>query len=60
MNKISALDVILKKLVEAQVGAKAGEVVGVHDPIVIPVLDVYIPAHEAHLQPKDSGLATII
>jgi hypothetical protein len=54
------LDVILEKWLEAQVGAKAREVVSICEPMVIPVLDVHIPAHEAHLQPKDSGIATII
>jgi hypothetical protein len=28
--------------------------------MVIPVFDIHIPAHEAHLQPKDSGIATIV
>ena len=59
-KKISALDVILEKWVEAQVGAEAGEIVSVGEPMVIPVLDIHIPAHEAHLQLKDSGIATII
>ncbi len=60
MKRISALDVILEKWVKAQVGAKEGEVDGVHEPMVIPVLDVHIPAHEVHLQPNDSGIVTII
>jgi hypothetical protein len=59
-KKISALDVILEKWVKAQVHAKTGEIVGVCEPMVIPVLDIHIPAHEAHLQPKDSGIATIV
>jgi hypothetical protein len=59
-KKISALDVILEKWVKAQVSAEAGEVVSVHESMDIPVLDVHIPAHEAHLQSKDSGIATII
>jgi hypothetical protein len=59
-KKISALDVILEKWVKAQVRAKTGEIVGVCEPMVIPVLDIHIPAHEAHLQPKDSGIATIV
>ncbi len=59
-KKISALDVILEKWVEAQVRAKTGEIVGVCEPMVIPVLDIHIPAHEAHLQPKDSKIATIV
>jgi hypothetical protein len=37
-----------------------GEIVGVGEPMVIPVFDIHIPAHEAHLQPKDSGIATIV
>jgi hypothetical protein len=59
-KKISALDVILEKWVEAQVRTETGEIVGVCEPMVIPVLDIHIPAHEAHLQPKDSGIATIV
>ena len=59
-KKISALDVILEKWVEAQVRAEAGEIVGVGEPMVIPVLDIHIPAHEVHLQLKDSGIATIV
>ncbi len=59
-KKISALDVILEKWVQAQVHAKTGEIVGICEPIVIPVLDIHIPAHEAHLQPKDSRIATIV
>ena len=59
-KKISALDVILEKWVKAQVRAEAGEIVGVGEPMVIPVLDIHIPAHEAHLQPKDSGIATVV
>ena len=60
LKKIGALDVILEKWVKAQVRAEAGEIVGVGEPMVIPVLNIHIPAHEAHVQPKDSGIATII
>ncbi len=59
-KKISVLDVILKKWVKAQVHAETGEIVGICEPMVIPVLDIHIPAHEAHLEQKDSGIATII
>jgi hypothetical protein len=59
-KKISALDVILEKWVEAQVCAETGEIFSVCEPMVIPVLDIHIPAHDAHLQPKDSRIATII
>ncbi len=59
-KKISALDVILEKWVKAQVCTKTGEIVGVCEPMVITVLDIHIPAHEAHLQRKDSGIATIV
>jgi len=59
-KKIGALDVILEKWIEAQVSAKAREIVGVGEPMVIPVLDIHIPAHEAHLQPKDGGITAIV
>jgi hypothetical protein len=59
-KKISALDVNLEKWVEAHIRAETGEIVGVCKPMVISVLDIHIPAHEAHLQPEDSGIATII
>ncbi len=59
-KQISALDVISEKWVEAQVGAEAREIVGVGEPMVIPVLDTHVPAHEAHLQTKDGGITTIV
>ena len=37
-KKISALDEIFEKWVEAQVGTEAREIVGVSEPMVIPVL----------------------
>ena len=58
-KKIGALDVILEMWIEAQVSAEAGKIVGVGEPMVIPVLDIHIPAHEAHLQPKDGGITAI-
>ena len=60
LKKISVLDVIFEKWIEAQVGAKAKEIVGVGEPMVIPVLDIHVPAHEAHLQTKDGGITTIL
>ena len=59
-NKISALDVIFEKWVVAQVGVKAREIVSIGEPMVIPVLDIHAPAHEAHLQTKDGGITTIV
>ena len=59
-KKISALDVILEEWIEAQVGAEAREIVGIGEPMVIPVLDIHISAHEAHLQPKDGGITAIV
>ena len=59
-KKISALDVIFEKWVEAQVGAKAREIAGVGEPMVIPVLNIHVPAHEAHLQMKDGRITTIV
>ncbi len=60
MKKVSALDVIPEKWIKAQVSAKARVIVGVGEPMVIPVLDFHIPAHEAHLQTKDGRSRTIL
>jgi hypothetical protein len=43
-KEIGALDVILEKWVEAQVHAETGEVIGAGEPVIIPVLDIHIPA----------------
>ena len=60
MKKICALDVIFEKWVKAQVGTEAREIVGIGEPMVIPVLNIHVPAHEAHLQTKDGGITTIV
>ena len=49
-----------KAWVVAEVGAKAGEIVGIGKEIVVAMDDVHVPAHTMHLQAKDCRAATIV
>jgi hypothetical protein len=59
-NRIYALDVVAEQWIVAQIGAKPGEIIGVSKVDVIPMLDVHVPTHEAHLKTEDGWIYTII
>ena len=59
-NCIHTLDVVAEQWIVAQIGAKPGEIIGVGKVDVIPMLNVHVPTHEAHLKTEDGGIFTII
>jgi hypothetical protein len=34
--------------------------IGVDQVMIVPVLDIHIPAHKSHLEAKDSGIAAVV
>ena len=59
-NRIHTLDVVAEQWIVAQIGAKPGEIIGVGEVYIIPMLDVHVPTHEAHLKTEDGWIFTII
>ncbi len=54
------LDIGHEQRVKAQVNAKVGPIVGVHQKNVILVFNIHVPTHESHLQAQYGGIPSVI
>ena len=54
------LDILAKKRVESKVRAQARPVIRVDEPLILPMNDIHVPAHESHLQTKEGWVITVV
>jgi hypothetical protein len=54
------LDVVLEKRVKAEVRAEPRPIIRVDKVKVVAMLDIHVPAHEAHLEAKDCQVTAVI
>jgi hypothetical protein len=57
---IDDVEIFAEEWVIADVGIKAGPVIGVDKMVVCPMQDVYVPSHQAHLQAEDGLICAIV
>jgi hypothetical protein len=50
----------LRRGVKAQVSSEVVLVISVSQKHIIPVLNIHVPGHKSHLEPKDGGIVPVI